>query len=500
MKATRGFTALAALVLANALLTLSGMLKSPERVVGVGAASPHAPPRTQVNNYYDVTVSGAWNGNSPAVPGDTSDDSVAINATIAYASSQGGGIVYLPAGDYAIGDPSVPSGQILIPYDNIQLVGSGLSTRIILYNAIGTTGAPTPIPRAAVQVERSGAIPTNLANTIIRDLLVMTSEWYFGNTTNWRTPAHPGVVGLRLAGTQQALVENVFINGYDNGVLLVAGNSGILMNHVSGNVCRVGLHISSAENGTGANTHTPDPASWEWQTENRFDHCVFSGGVGGQYADVGVLLEGYAVGDQNFHDLHALWCSYGVQLVYSPRSGSNGYATNIVLEGFVSDWCSTLAMQAIGYSDVKVDMAFVGVRGFWFDQCSNCVVSNSEFHTPDAGQSAITLVDCNVMRMVGNGFNGFQSGINSAGLSFSTVTGCTFVGPSTPGNLVNLLASTSNNSQFNSLTGNSFQASGGGSIVEASTGADYNYVFANTYGNGVSQPQVYGAHSVRNPP
>src|SRR5712671_5966333 len=101
MKATRGFTALAALVLANALLTLSGMLKSPERVVGVGAASPHAPPRTQVNNYYDVTVSGAWNGNSPAVPGDTSDDSVAINATIAYASSQGGGIVYLPAGDYA---------------------------------------------------------------------------------------------------------------------------------------------------------------------------------------------------------------------------------------------------------------------------------------------------------------------------------------------------------------------------------------------------------------
>src|SRR5882762_8301179 len=132
MKATRGFTALAALVLANTLLTVSGMLKGPEKVAGTGATLPIVL-LTPVTRYYDVTVPGAWNtmhGPAVADAGDPYDDSLSINETIAYAGTNGGGIVYLPAGYYSIGGVTsptaiptpnlpVPNGQILMPYDNI---------------------------------------------------------------------------------------------------------------------------------------------------------------------------------------------------------------------------------------------------------------------------------------------------------------------------------------------------------------------------------------------
>lgn len=100
----------------GALLGAAGVMASPSRVAAETGSTPRS--------YYDVQDFGARGDG-------TTDDTAAIQAAIVAAQEAGGGIVFLPAGTYAV------AGPLEIRASNVGLQGVGMATQILATQADG---------------------------------------------------------------------------------------------------------------------------------------------------------------------------------------------------------------------------------------------------------------------------------------------------------------------------------------------------------------------------
>lgn len=360
---------------------------------------------------YDITAPGEWNfddkGTSDpsddehlvAIPNDGLDDRAAIAHVIAYANATGGGTVYVPSGDYHLS-----SGITLPPGSPLSLVGAGVSSRLMYNTASWLNNDEALTIGDASAVSQSWKIQ-------VRDLYIITTSINMGQGNAGSQVGR----GVALHYTVNCKLENIRIEGFAHGLNILNKSSGNYLRDVFIAGCSAtGLRITGGENQT----------SDSWLTDNRYWSVRVVGYPGTHKIPRGVLLEGDNIGDQFFYGLFCNHCVVGFSV--AAAIGTTGYRTNILLDDYTSDWCSSWAIEARDMSNIRLSGAFVGVRGIALIRCDDSSVSHSWFSgdsTEDTFRDAINLTDSDRVIVDGNTIKSFGRGVNVINSAHTTITG-----------------------------------------------------------------------------
>lgn len=424
--------------------------------------------------WYDVTAVGPWLpvGVLPANPSDGADDSVAINACIKWVASlgihePGGGwkTVYIPPGYYNIGDAAKPDAKLLLGHvdgqdvDRVTIAGAGEITVLKMYQVTAT-------PRPCIEFlsnPNTAVVGPVFAYVKLRDFQIVASEWPGSIPPYWKSLS-PIAAGVWVRNTHRLAIENVLAVGMGCGFYMTNGNAGGSFTHLEAHACRYGLMVTSDGN---VGMTPGSMQSWEWQTEHQFVNCRFQGlstTDASLKMDVGVALVGYAVGDQSFDHCYCRGCILGVQMARtaSPHPAGSYYTKTVTFNHYVGDWNDDWAISADGFSEIKVDAAYVGVNGIRLVDCDDVVISHSSFlgswdgvgWQVTRGNAFVDAQRCARLKVQGCHFNSVPGGVSLYGSHHCVVNGNTFEG--VQGHSVLMLAEGSNACEFNSVTANTF--------------------------------------------
>ncbi len=289
-----------------------------------------------------------------AVGNGVADDTAAIQAAIDYVGLQGGGIVYLPPGEFIIRPPAIGTGHALvIDYDNVLLRG-------------------------------------------VKDLTKLTFQLYNGSSpaTNW--PIVSGAVirghGIRVNGTNSATAprKNFHLSGIElNGGAGKTNNRTFPANTTTGDgwdLTHKGIYIE--ENKNHDNIVIEDCYIHAWRGE-----CIHYGGVGLKRLTVQKCI----IADTNSDGLSAtvsalifndnvVYDCYNAAVENAYQAGLNQYIGNIIYD------CANGGIQSIPASSA-ISLGYVDIARNRISRCN----TTGGIVIPGAVNTRVfdnTLIDC----------------------------------------------------------------------------------------------------------
>lgn len=175
----------------------------------INGSGGNTPTSAERFNYMEAGIASAgtmYNVRDYGAVGDgTTDDAPAIQAALTAAGAASGGIVFVPAGSYAIGtELKVPS--------RIRFCGAGMARTVLTMKA-GVDGNLNVITNAS---------NNKVARTNYDEFIEIADMTVDGNRPGRAVPAVPSIMDgscINLSTTRRAIIERVFVRrGYRHGV------------------------------------------------------------------------------------------------------------------------------------------------------------------------------------------------------------------------------------------------------------------------------------------
>lgn len=178
-------------------------------------------------------------GITPAVGDGAADDTEAIQGCIDWASENGGGAVYIPAGWYLTQSITLRENVSLIGYDRYATVFTlkgGATEPLVTALGSNTIAGITLNANTAVQTEYQNALTVSGEDHLIKDVILDGGNYGLESTSTGHLQINnvivPGcvVAGLYLHGSAQVQAENVMVENVSE----IAGDASYIINGNNG--------------------------------------------------------------------------------------------------------------------------------------------------------------------------------------------------------------------------------------------------------------------------
>lgn len=354
--------------------------------VGLATALIHAEPATALTNssflynVKDAPYLAAGDG--------VTDDTAAINNALSAAGAAGGGIVYLPPGQYRITNVlNVPGGVWFHGVGFVPNEGA-IPTGSVLFGA--NSGA------SMVRMNGRGAHISDIA---------------FRQTQNLSAPtAYPPAISV---ASNDATVERVFLYNVYDGIFMIpgAGLGRLVVRHVTGQPLHFGIRV----NGATDVVKVTDVHFWPYAGNSPW----------AQANGIGIVSER----NDNPHFANVFCFGYGVGMKLS--NVGNGPTLRLRLSNGDFDLCGIGLLMENGctaqVTNFTMSSGTSGVHVFSNSvlQMTNCRVSSVSTNGIRAGTGAQVYVDNVIIEGWNGGGAGFPGIENVGGGAFSVIVGRT---------------------------------------------------------------------------